>query len=355
MTQQIIVSGGDGLSFGQSLRKSLKEAKPRVVGIASAFVSNHGVKELGEIFRSCGQIECRLVAGTDKAITHPEALYEARKLGWKIRLGCAPNGIFHPKLILAGNRVSRSGFIGDLSCLYVGSSNLTYGGLKGNVECGLIAGDGDCPESASAAFAHLWKEARQATDAELRNYAARFAESARRRTARQLEDLGVNDLSALSSGTQELLKQRPTTKPVIGAKFAIAAWTGLQSFTGEYRFQVEFPKAAGEVIAQLVRGQKNPVGKIEVYCDIDHLTRRMQYKFYSNNSMFRLNIPNDVPGVEWARASKDGIAFVERGLQGGAALKLSLLKPGVDAQEIVERSLALGTWGRTSTRIYGWY
>jgi hypothetical protein len=81
----------------------------------------------------------------------------------------------------------------------------------------------------------------------------------------------------------------------------------------------------------------------------------MHYGFYADNSMFRLNIPNDVPGVAWAREHKDGIAFVERGPQGGAPLRLRVLKPGAETNDTIGRSVALGTWGRTSTRAYGWY
>jgi hypothetical protein len=81
----------------------------------------------------------------------------------------------------------------------------------------------------------------------------------------------------------------------------------------------------------------------------------MQYKFYPDNSMFRLNVPNDVPGVAWAREHKDGIAIVEEGLPGGAPLRIRFLKPGADANEVIGRSAALGTWGRTTTRFYGWY
>ena len=355
MNQIVELSGIGGLSLSKSLRKSLKESKPRVVGIASAFVSNQGVHELADIFRGCGQPECRLIAGTDNAITHPEALYAAREFGWKVRLGTAPHGIFHPKLVIAGQKVSRAGLIGNLSCMYVGSSNLTGGGLSRNVECGLIALAEDCPESASSVFAQLWGGARHGTDAELRNYAARFAESARRRAVSELEDLGVSDSVVTHLGPKELRKQPPPSRPALRSDFAIAAWAGLQSSTGEYRFQVEFPKAAGTVVAQLVRDQKQVGGRVEVYCHDDQTTRRMQYGFYAANSMFRLNIPNDVPGVTWARENKDGIAFIERGPQGGAPLRLRILKPGSDTREIVGRSVALGTWGRTNTRIYGWY
>ena len=81
----------------------------------------------------------------------------------------------------------------------------------------------------------------------------------------------------------------------------------------------------------------------------------MQYRFYENNGMSRLNIPNEVPGVSWARHNKDGIAIVERGPSGGALLRLRILEPGADESEVVGRSAALGTWDRTRTRAYGWY
>jgi hypothetical protein len=148
---------------------------------------------------------------------------------------------------------------------------------------------------------------------------------------------------------------QPLSRPAVAAEFAVAAWAGLQSFTGEYRFQVEFPRDAGNVIRQLIRAQVQADGRIDVYCPDDETTRLMQYKFYPDNGMFRLNIQNDVPGVAWAREHKDGLAVVEQGLQGGAPLRLRILHPGADAREIIGRSASLGSWARTSTRAYGWF
>jgi plasmid replication initiation protein len=48
-------------------------------------------------------------------------------------------------------------------------------------------------------------------------------------------------------------------------------------------------------------------------------------------------------------------SLFEKGPQGGAPLRLQFLKPGTDANEVVRRSVALGSWGRTATRVYGWY
>ncbi len=355
MAQRIMLSGVGTEHLRDGLRLSLLHVRPSVIGVAAAFVSTEGIRQLFDILRRCGAPECRLIAGTDNAITHPEALYAARDHGWRIRLGKKTGGIFHPKLIVAGKKFSRSGTIQQLCCVYVGSSNLTAGGLSTNVECGLIAEADGCLVSASEAFAKLWNTSYPATDAELRRYAARFAERARRRAVSELADLGVNDSQPVPSRPVDLRAQQPPLRPAYGSEFAVAAWAGLQSFTGEYRFQVEFPRAAGKILSQLIRTHTQADGRIDVYCPDDETTRPMQYKFYPDNSMFRLNVPNDVPGVAWAREHKDGIAIVEEGLPGGAPLRIRFLKPGADANEVIGRSAALGTWGRTTTRFYGWY
>jgi hypothetical protein len=257
-------------------------------------------------------------------------------------------------MVVAGQRFTRVGTVQNLCCVYVGSANLTRGGLTNNVECGLLADAESCLTSASTAFAELWNSAANASDGELRNYAARFAECARRRTVSQLRDLGINDSRDIAP-EPGVIPMQERSLPVIGADFAIAAWAGLQSFTGEYRFQVEFPRDAGKVISQLIGVNAHADGGIDVYCPSDEQTHGMQYKFYADNGMFRLNIPNDVPGVAWAREHRDGIAIVEKGPTGGAPLRIRLLQPGVESREIVSRSSLLGTWGRTPTRAYGWY
>lgn len=355
MSQNVLLSGLNGEYLKDTLYASLRETRPQFVGIASAFVSANGVKELSTILKACGSPQCRLIAGTDKAITHPEALYFARKLGWDTRLGKAPLGIFHPKLLVAGHNISPVGLISQLCCVYVGSSNLTAGGLQKNVECGLVAKELGCPVSAASVFSQLWVSASPATDDELRNYSARFAEIARRRKAAELDDLGVSDSQKLPASPSDLQTANPPSQPAVAVAFATAAWAGVQSFTGEYRFQMEFPRAAGIVISQLLQLNGARSAKVSVYCPDDGTTREMQYKYYGDNGMFRLNIQNDVPGVAWARQHRDGVVIIERGPQGGAPLRLQFLQPGSDANEIVKRSAALGTWNKTSTRIYGWY
>jgi hypothetical protein len=80
----------------------------------------------------------------------------------------------------------------------------------------------------------------------------------------------------------------------------------------------------------------------------------MNFRFYSDNSMFRLNVPFEIPGVSWARTNRDGIAVVSRANHGAAIIRLQIIKPGRQMNDFVRKSVALGTWGKTPTRLYGW-
>lgn len=355
MSQEIILSGFGSDSHSTILDRSLRRLRPRAIGLVSAFVTVEGMKEFLRIASRSGGPACRLVAGIDHAITHPRALFLAIENGWDVRLGRAINGggIFHPKLLIAGDRFSRGGGLVGATFAYVGSSNLTAGGFERNVECGLVAEEPGYIISASSVFASIWAAARRLTKKELRNYAARFADCARRRSPAELAAVGVSDVNPI--GATDLATRPPPRDSAVDTLFALTAWVGLQSFTGEFRFQVEFPRSAGEVVSRLVRGLAGRTGRLDVYCPDDGRTRSMQYRFYENNSMFRLNVPNDVPGVTWARQHHDGLAVVDRGPAGGAPIRFRILKPGREVEEITGRSAALGTWGRTTTRAYGWF
>jgi hypothetical protein len=334
------------------LERDLRESRPSCIAIASAYISAWGVDRLRAILRRSGNPECRLIAGVDQAVTHPEALYIAVNIGWKLRLGDGGLGIFHPKIVLAGRRFDAHARVLDPSLLWVGSANLTYGGFDHNTECVFTSVGGSIISGAVEAFAAFWNGAKPATSQALRDYAALFAERNRSRSPEELDALDVSDGRKSTGVSLERLRvhERPTARAV-SQSYGALAWAGLQSFTGEYRFQLEFPRAAGEVVRGLIGVTK--AGPVDVLCADDQV-RSMKFDFYEHNQMFRLNIPNEVPGVDWAREHKDGIGVVQRGPQGGAPLRLELLRPGPRADEIVAKSYALGCWGKTSTRLYGW-
>ena len=356
MPHDILVSLSGERELLNRLKESFFRVRPRVIGLASAFVSVWGVEQTAKILRQNGNPRCRLVAGTSYYITHPKALSLAQQCGWELRLGRGVNGIFHPKLFVAGTRFQANGAIEQVSFVYVGSANLTERGLTKNTECGLIAEAHADLQTASDSFAFLWNSSEAASDVALRNYAATFAELSRRRSTSQLEELGVSDQSlAQRPEIRELGRTKPPKLSAVDNDFAEAAWAGLQSSTGEFRFQIEFPRAAGEVIRRLLAGRTTAAGRVDVLCAGDNQTRKMQFRYYANNSMYRLNVPNDVPDVDWVHQHKDGIALIQSGPTGGAPIRLTIHRPGVEANEIIGRSVALGTWGRTRTRLYGWF
>jgi len=355
MTVEVVVGGIRKGELIAKIEAHLTESEPTVTGIVSAFVSIAGVKRMCSVLDRCGRPACRLVAGTDYSITHPRALYVARETGWDVRLGNSSFGIFHPKLIVAGDRFDSRGCIANPSFAYVGSGNLTEAALMNNVECAVIARGHEIVRGAAAAFTALWRQATPADDQSLEDYSARFAVRSRARPPAELEALGVSDTRRVKDASWGvLMNQGASPDGAVSHTHAEAAWAGLQSFTGEYTFQVEFPRAPGEVIRQLIGSSALENDYVEVLCS-DNAVRRMKFCFYPHNGMFRLNIPNDLSGVQWARRHRDGVAVVKRSCEGEIPIRLDIYQPGIDANEINARSYALGTWGRTSTRLYGWF
>lgn len=355
MTERILLGGQGDSSLCGTLEDILRKSKPKAIGIASAFVTVQGIKEFIHLSKHLRGSKCRLVAGIDYTITHPEALSMAKKIGWDVRIGQSNYGIFHPKLIVAGQNFNKRGLITNPRCIFVGSSNMTFEGLRKNVECTLVADDSSYAEEAASVFSLIWRQSLKLTDNLLKNYSAAFAERNRARSFSELELHGIRDRgkSAVKK-LSALKKEKPPASRAMRNDFAAVVWAELKSFTGGYAFQVEFPRSAGEVLSRFAKKKKLPNNKVAVMCE-DGSIRDMTFRYYTDNSMFRLNVPNNVPGVQWARDHKKGIAVVRRGPEGGAALNLKILPPGTDMDEVVGRSLALSTWDKTQTRLYGWY
>lgn len=353
MSLHVVLTGLGGIRLTPDLESELVAEQPTVVGVASAFVSVQGVQTLGRIFGAASVAESRLVAGVDHEITHPNALAYARdNLGWEIRLGRAGSGIFHPKLIVGGDTFEQNGNIQGANFVSLGSANVGHAGFEQNVECTVLATGDDTFVGVGQRFGAIWRNSTPLTAQRLATYADSFARRNRNRRSDELDSLGVSDGVTGPSGQALAHGAGSPPSTAVDYDFAESAWAGLQSFTGDYAFQVEFPSTAGAVIALLLGGQPLPT-RVDVYCIDEDAVRSMRYSFYQNN-MFRLNIPNDVPGVQWARNNRDGIALIEN-YSGQADISLKILQPGAELDEVVNRSILLGTWARTSTRLYGWY
>lgn len=356
MTYSCSISGLGGPTLGRILKAELTANNSAALGVISAFVTVGGLREILAITQKRKSLECRLLAGISHAVTHPEALTDAIKAGWAVRLGLASGkAIFHPKMIVSGRAFNGDGGIEEPSFVYVGSSNLTIGGLHRNVECGVIVTKEFASPSLVTSFTTLWDAGKPASAKRLDMYADEFAKRNRQRSVKDIEALGVSDVFEEEEITYAKLSRNTSTKRIesMPEAAAMAAWAGLESFTGDYQFQVEFPQAAGLVLKRLLKNVVNR--QASILCTEDNTIRSMTFRYYEDNGMFRLNIPNDTPGVRRSRFKHNGIALIERLESAEAVAKLTILPPGRKLEEVVRRSVLLGTWGATPTRKYGWF
>ena len=335
MPSQIAVTSTTGSKLRATLQEVVNSVQPGVVGVVSAFLSRPGAKILAEMIASTSGASTRSVIGVSGAVTDPNAIVDLLDQGIHVRLADHPRGIFHPKLLIAGKRFLRSGEVSGPSCGYLGSANFTAGGFARNVEVGIVTTDVHICKELAETFGNLWKLGEEATESRIEDYRARF--SARQQTR------AIDDLSFLG------VAQNDSPAPTIPTAYAKAAWAGLESFTGEYTLQVEFPKRAGDALAVLL-GTTD--GAVEIDCS-DNVKRQMRYRYYADNGMYRLNVPNDMPGAHWARTNHSGALLISRDEDSGA-LTLEIIS-GNRLKEVVDRSRMLGYFGHTRTRQYGWY
>ena len=335
MPSQIAVTGLVGHPLHATLREAVALAHPGAVGVASAFLSRPGAEALVEIVRGGeAAVPVRSVVGISGAVTDPSAITYLLDRGIHVRLADHTGGIFHAKVLVGGEQFLQAGNLDVPSCGYVGSANFTTGGLVNNIEVGLVTTEVYLCKELADTFGLLWNLGVEATHDRIEAYRAQFA-------ARQ-QTRAVNDLTFLEVTEGDY----PT--PAILPAYSRAAWAGLESFTGEYTLQVEFPRRAGDALAVMLGTHD---GVVEINC-VDNIRRQMTYRYYVDNGMYRLNVPNEVPGVEWARANHSGALLVLRGDDGIPAVEVISANR---LEEVAERSKALGYWGQTTTRQYGWY
>ena len=354
MPSAFAASGLAGTTYKTLFRKQILRAQPRVVGMAVAYVSASGFSLVKSILDEGGIGEVRLVTDTKDGVTHPRALQSAVESGWTVRIVDSLEGTFHPKLYVGAARFDDDAGVADVSLAIAGSPNISHGGFLKNGECVFWSAAPHHRRSAAKAWLECWNTGVAATATKIQEYERYFVQRNRQRKPGDLVALGIADnIPETTAGAPRRGMSPPKIEhKAISEAAASVAWAGLQSFTGEYRLQVEFPKEAGLVLRRIF-GNHARGDSVEILCT-DGVARTFKYRYYTDNGMFRLNIPNDVPFVQWAREHKQGIAYVEhRGTQEG--LRFEIVQPGETMEEVVDRSLALGTWGRTPTRLYGWY
>ena len=355
MTSAVVTTGMTGNTYKALFRKEILRVKPPAVGMAVAYISASGFSLVKKILDEGGVGEVRLVTDTKDGVTHPKALQGAVDSGWNVRVVDNLAGTFHPKLYVGAAGFDHPAGVTDLSLAITGSPNLSHGGFLKNGECIFWSSAPHSRSSAARAWLDCWNAGVPATAERLAAYEKYFALRNRYRNPDDMVALGIVD--SLPEKTDGVLKKGvtppKTEHKAISEAAASVAWAGLQSFTGDYTFQVEFPKEAGLVLLRIFRHLSQDA-TIDIRC-ADGEVRTFRYRFYDDNGMFRLNIPNSTPFVAWAREHKQGIAYVEY-REAQNVLYVEILLPGQPMlDDIMYRSFALGTWGKTPTRFYGWY
>lgn len=352
MTSSVTMTGINGEIYKTLFRARIMELKPPVVGLAVAYVSASGFSLMKKILDEGAVGQVRLVTDTKDAVTHPKALEDAVASGWSVRVVDTLAGTFHPKLYVGGQAFDDGAGLTGLSLAITGSANLSHGGFVNNGECTFWSTAPDAHASAAQAWLGCWQTGVPLTTEKLRQYEKYFALRNRNRNPEDLVALGVAD--GIPEATNEGAPKKGVKAPkgseqAVTETAASVAWAGLQSFTGDYNLQLEFPKKAALVLRRVLGAE----GSIDMRCT-DGQMRTFKYKYYDDNGMFRLNIPNSTPLVDWARENRSGIAYVEHEEE-PSGLSFEIVPSGKPLMDVVDRSLALGTWGRTSTRLYGWY
>ena len=355
MKSSFTTTGITSKSYRALFRKQISRVKPTVIGMAVAYVSASGFTLVKKILDEFNVQEVRLVTDTGDGVTHPKALKRAVDSGWNVRVVDHMPGTFHPKLYVGGASFDDNAGVADLSLAITGSQNLSCGGFQKNTECLFWSVFPHSPKSAAKAWLDCWETGVPLTPEKFEAYEKYFALCNRYRKPKDLIVLGVTDgIPKKTNGAPRrgVIPPKPEHK-VISEVTASVVWAGLQSFTGEYKLQVEFPKQAGLVLHRICK-KISQHGEVQMHC-VDNKPRDFKYKFYEHNGMFRLNIPNETPSVGWVREHRQGIAYVEYNEEADF-LYFGILQPSQPMMDdIVDRSLALGSWGRTPTRLYGWY
>ena len=342
LMNKIYLSGAEAsTSIEARLSKLITSSHPFATGMATAFLSIGGARSYDKLVSGIEVKVSRVVAGLSGAITHPAAIRYLIEKGHAVRFGGFSSGIFHPKLLVGGKRFLGSGEMVLPTCAYVGSANFTDAGLSRNLEVMLATQDCKVATGVAEAFCAIWTNATSVTGQRLEAYERAFARAQCKRAVSDLEFLDI-------VGSAPLTASQPI---LVSPKFCNAVWAGLQSFTGEHMFQVEFPRKAGEALGALLGTAS---GEVHIEC-ADGQARSMTFRYYADNSMYRLNVPNSMPLVDWARSNHKGALLVWRDDDAHeGAINAEIIR-GRRLNESVARSHALGSWGKTSTREYGWY
>lgn len=351
MKQELLVQ-----SLGSAVPKTIRSIVTDVVArsswdritIAVAYATVAGVRTLlAEFDNLSTPPECRWLLGLDDCLTQPGALRLCMSLprsSVRVASFADLNARFHPKVMFLSSSIAS-----EQAALIIGSANLTLAGLTRNGETvAIITSDSQQDVTTLAAFIHqVWQMGCDLTDARLRKYERDYL----RYSALKKTVLGSR---RPSPGSEVLAHDHAEVDPSL----ASTCWIEVGKNTALGR-ELEF-KAEQALFFGL-----NPSGGTAQLRHF-HLSNgnvtSLRLK-YQENSMWRLQMNNDVPEVSTGlrprvngRLGRSPYAAVFARLNAASEFNLRFIRvTGAEYRRICKRSDKHGTLGRTSSRQYGWY
>ncbi|MBE0415041.1 MAG: hypothetical protein IBX36_00665 [Dehalococcoidia bacterium] len=240
VTQKLLATLASKLPYAQELK------------FAVAFVSSSGLALIEPYLRQClersGQAE--FLVGLDLLTTEPKALkilHEMSQAGLPITCFCYSDpsrpsaSIYHPKLYLTATE--------DEATIVIGSSNLTKGGLKDNVEINAVVQANRGDEIVSDIYAVYnslkFQQPRVEPDAEFINLYEALHHRAKRRSSEALRDSETKELmQRFNDKIGTLRRPKPTAGDLFGWQKIVFERlpTGTFKTSDLYDFEREFQR-----------------------------------------------------------------------------------------------------------------
>jgi hypothetical protein len=249
--------------------------------LVSAFATVRGVDSIAKVFKAADIRRVHWLIGLDGAVTQPKALSLVTALpitknafGWQAN---DQRPSLHAKVFGFWNVKAFK------SALYVGSANLTLGGLFSNVEAGSLSVTSGTNARAAIKdvdkwFSGLAKGAELLTESIIRDYAGRFRPI--RRTSRALERTIVGEDGKPDEPTAELTDVASNQ-----------AWIQV-AVTGGSANQIEICRDMAQFFTGATEGGQ--VDFVLVHGKTNTAFENNWYRFRSGNTGFRVEVNTDL-------------------------------------------------------------
>lgn len=192
------------LPAGFDLAKRLRDAK--AIRLATAFAHMNGWQLLAAPVLS-SKAEVRLLTGLFFLQTEPRLLREWNRLATSLETRgrimarlANRSTMFHPKVLIVESTLPEQAFA------IIGSGNLSVGGFRTNVECGLYTADAEVISSVIQWFDDQWTTGIPLTEADIKTYRKQYDKT--RKTTANIQKAGKSVEEVISERAKAVFRQR---------------------------------------------------------------------------------------------------------------------------------------------------